>query len=1262
MRCLFFGCLIISMMVLSAAGCSGSSSPTTPASNPDQHTALIDAALDGVETQNTELVSIKLDNHELLPWGFRDVILFSEGTFPLDIVLEEPDREIVLEVENAILLVDGEESEEYRGPANAEFEVTEFSERIAIHLEITGERLQTRDIIVRTAPSPHRPAPGMSGFHSYTDPETGATFDIAEWELLFGVQDGTSLKAVEALVAALDCEILREIPKINIFRIRIPANQAYERSIRLFESSGIVEFAEPNVLRYPSIIPNDTYEYLEYGNDLMQLYDAWDITQGTDDIIIAVVDSGTMRDHPDLAANCLVGEDFIDPIGDGEGGETPGDGAGDDSNVGHGTHCSGIVGAIGNNSEGVSGHSWNTKILPCRVFPIDGDSGAMESDIADAIVWAADQGADGISMSFGGYGGSSTEQTAINYAWGQDVVLVAAAGNGNTTYPHYPSSFPYVISVAATNSNDQKASFSNYGVNQVDVSAPGVNIPSSVFYEHGGDPYSVPENQRYEQWSGTSMACPQVAGLVALVASYYPLYTNAQIVDQIVYTADNIDAINPGYIGELGTGRINDYKALTTPLEPDFEILSFFSGDDQPLFSQGNRDGFINPGEIIEFRPTMKNTGLAGAYQCYIYLVEDAGNIQILNDSLFLNIMYPGEIYTHPDPIIFRASPGITTDTVAQITFRFEFTDGDPIEVPYSIEVRADLGILDMVDVTGNGLLEDFIPKGVSGVPALTFSIEGDQNYATLDKLTVTQTGTAGVESLGEVQLWLDEDGNGVFSDVFDTRVAYRSYDNPGWRGQFDDLNDPNTGFNNGAGYEEFDPVMFDISGEAHFYEIVVPTAPGVPRSIFVNLEILPTAITGDTVQVGILDSSDVIVLAPDQVNPINFPIQSDEVPIRGTWQDAQKLTNTTGTAQQRHSWRAQTATCPATGNVYVVFDTNRYGDFDVMIRRSTDLASTFDDAVMIDGSSDNEFFPDIQVDSSGVVHVVYYSTKINDFNREIYFCKSNDFGVSFETPVRLTNATRDSRVPKLAIGPDDSVNVAWNDDRTATDDYNIYFKRSDDGGDTWATHVMVNDSYVASTEVAITVGGDGVIHIVWEELSGQWWNPYANVWYARSVDDGLNFSTATKITTGIYNNNGYHADIAADGLGNVYSVFHYVGGPDAEISCIISNDSGVNWNAGFSLTNNNIPDSRPAIVVNSDSSLVDIIYRSLQANSWNIWHTYSEDGLSSWNDPVQVSSSTWGEASEPVIVRDSGKNIYAFWEDLVSSVDHEVFYNRFLF
>ncbi|MCX6645230.1 MAG: S8 family serine peptidase [bacterium] len=1270
MRSLIFTCFFTLFLVVLIGGCSGSSSPVSPDNSTDQHNASITAALNNVEIQNTDIQSLKLDGNELLPWGFRDAILADGGIYPIEIGLTAPDREISLSIDNAVLLSDGEPVDNYHGPADANLSIRDFSERIIVRLEISGEPVRKREIIVRTAPCEDRPAPGMSGYHSFTDPETGVSYDIADNELLVGIQAGTELAVVEALVSALDCEILREIPKINVFRVRIPGTHEYGKFIELFESSSIVKYAEVNGIRYVDIIPDDTYEDQEYENGLLHLYEAWDITEGTLDTLICVIDSGAMRDHPDLAANIIDGEDFINPIGDGLGGETPGDGQDNDNdgypdgNVGHGTHCAGILGAVGNNDEGVSGHSWNTKIMPLRVFPTDGDSGAMEDAIAEALVYAADYGGvDGISMSFGAFGGSQAEQDAINYAWNKGCVLVAAAGNNDSSSPFYPAAYANVLSVAATDSNDKKADFSNYG-STIDVCAPGVDIISSIFYEYSGSPDSVPENQRYAVYNGTSMACPQVSGLVALIATQFPAYTNTQIVDQIKFTADNIDSQNPSYIGKLGSGRINDYRAVTTAQEPDFQIISISSDDDQPLYSQGNRDGFVNPGEIIEFRPTFKNSGLASAQDCYVSLEDQTGNIQILNDNLFLNIMSPGETYSHPDPFIIRANPNITQNTDVELNFIFEFTGGDPIEVPYSFTVRADLGTVDIVDAYGQGLLENYLPKGVSDVPALSFTLEGDTNYATLEELTVSQTGTAGPDSLGNVQLWLDQDGNGSFSTLFDTRVAYRSYNDPRWRGQFDDLNDPNTGFNSGVDYTTFDPVFFDSSGKAHFYQIVVPTAPGIPRTIFVVIQVLSTANSEETVQIGILEGSDVIVKTPDQVNPIDFPIQTDEVPIRGTWQDPQQLTMTGGSGESNYSWRAETATCPVTGNVYVVFDTNRTGNFDVMVMRSTNKAQSFEDPVLIDGSPQNDYYPDVQVDSEGVVHVVYYSNKINNNNREIFYCRSTDFGVTWGEPVRLTNATRDSRIPKLAIGLDDSINVAWHDDRTADNDYNIYFIRSDDGGDTWSTDLMVNDSNPPSTEVAIAVGYDGVIHIVWEEVTGQWWNSVSNVFYARSTNNGLNFSTQAKLNTGSYDSRCAHADITADDLGNVYAVFHYTPqNQDSEICAISSNNSGMSWNPIVNITSNNVPDSRPCIHVTPDGDFVDIAFRSLQAETWNIWHTYSEDGLASWEDPVQISASIWGDSREPVVTRDLSDNIYAFWEDLIDDNDnYEVFYNRFLF
>ncbi len=1266
MRYLFYLCIFAGMLLL--VSCSGSSSPVTPdnPSEQDTHNLAVEAALDGVEIQNTDLLSVRLGGTELLPWGLIEVILESGGTYPIEIGLENPAGEVLVSVDGAALLVDSSPVESYRGPVAGNIAVTDLEERIVLHIKVPGENPQVRDITIRTAPNDAWPTIANLGVENFIEPETGISFDIAVREVCVGVTPGTDIKVVEALVGSLGCEILRALPNIDVYRVRIPDGSSYEHYFRLYESSGIVLFAEPNAIHYPDIVPNDTYEEYEYGNGLMQLYEAWDIDQGSSDTIVAIVDSGIMRDHPDLYENVIDGEDFIDPPGDGLGGETPGNGVDEnndgyaDGNVGHGTHCAGIAGAVGNNSEGVSGHTWNTHLLPCRVFPVDGDSGANDTDVADAIMWASDQGAIAISLSLGSPYGSGTEQAAINYAWGNGSVIVAAAGNSNSTGSHYPSMFPNVISVASTTANDTKSSFSNYSTT-VDCSAPGSNITSTYFYEHGGDPWSVSESNRYASMSGTSMACPQVSGLIGLVASYYPTYTNSEVADQVVFTADNIDAQNPSYVGMLGTGRINAYNALTMPLAPDFEILKLWTDDDNPLYSQGNRDGFLNPGEIIEFKPTIRNTGTKAAPDCMLSLEGAGTNFQTLNAAIDLGFFDRGDTITPDVPLIFRVDPNITDDTVVDLTLHFEFLNGDPIDVLYPVTVRTDKGVVDTIGFYGEGLLEDEIRKGVTGVAALSFTIEGDLNYGTLDELIVHQTGSAAPSSFTDVQLWLDSDGDGVFIPQYDTRIAYQSYDHEGYRGTFDDLNDPSAGFNTGIDYEPFPDVLFDDAGLAHFYEIVLPTAPGVPRTVYVVIGILPAAVTGETVQIGILTADDVTVRVPDQVNPLDFPIQSDEVPIVGTWLDPVQLTISGPSTEPAYSWRAETDICPVTNNVYVVFDSNRLGDFDVFIRRSTDQAENFDPALLLDDDGGREFYPDVAVDSAGVVHVVYYSTKIANDNREIYYARSTDNGATFEDPVRLTDATRDSRIPKIAVGPDDSLNIAWHDNRTGSSDYNIYFKRSDDGGDTWTDDLMVADTSDESEEAAIAVGGDGVIHITWEEFSG-WYA--GNTFYARSIDDGLNFSSPVQLSSGTYDGRGYHSDVVADDLGHVYVVFHYVPwGEDAEITSVISDNSGESWNTPLAITDNDVPDSRPAIHVMPDGSWIDIVYRIREAGTWNIRHVQSDDGLATWSEPFQISISDGGDAREPVVARAANFNIYAFWEDIVNANgDYEVFYNRFLF
>ncbi|MFH1676108.1 MAG: S8 family serine peptidase, partial [bacterium] len=1193
-----------------------------------------------VEILNADLVSIKLDGIELLPWGYKYLTLKGKNSYELEIGLKGDGR-ISLETEGAVLNVDGKILESFTGSSNRDFKLTDPGEWVTINLEVLSEPVQKRSITVRTVPADDLPIPPLPGTYNCTGTESGINFDAALNELQVGFHEGTPIQVVEALVGALGCELLRAIPKIDVYRIRIPGENQYEKFFALFKESSVVDFAEYNPLLYTCIIPNDTYESYEYGNGLMHCYEAWDITEGTSDTLACLIDSGAMRDHPDLYENIVDGEDFISPIGDGLGGETPGDGVDNnndgvpDGNVGHGTHCAGIIGARGNNDEGVSGISWFTHIMPLRVFPVDGDSGAMDSSINEAITYAADHDGTVISLSLGSFYPSSAEQAAINYAWNAGTVVVAAAGNSNTSTPFYPASLANVLSVAATNSADKRASWSDYGT-WVDVSAPGVEITSSFFYEHTGDPWSVPENQRYATMSGTSMACPQVSGLVTLVASYFPLMTNSEVADQVKYTADNIDAKNPGYEGLLGIGRINAYRALTTPLAADFEIVSLWTDDDNPAYSQGNRDGFLNPGEIIELKPKFRNIGIKAAGNCYVSIQSTNGLIEPLFDKVFIGYADKGAIVQPQYPLVFRIKPSATDGEIAEATFVFEYLNGDPIELPYSFTVRGDQGTVDTVNVDGEGLLHDEVAKGIGQVAALKLTLEGDVNYATLEDVTIHQSGTADSNDLGEVQLWLDINGDDSFSSLYDMRIAYRSYYHTGFRGGFDDINDKENGLPGGAKYEDFLPVYFDLQGDAHFRECVVPTSPGVPRTIFVIIDVLPTATTGHTVQVGIESASDFVMKIPDQVSPLGFPIETEEVPIVGRWLEPKQLTDTPGGSDSMYSWRAETATCPVSGNVYCVFDSNRNGDFDVFLMRSTNNAESFEDPVLLDSSNANEFYPDVQVDSSGAVHVVYYSTKISNNNREIYYVRSTDFGVTFEDPVRLTSASGNSRLPKLAVGPDDSLNVAWHDDHTAPDDYNIYFMKSTDGGDMWGATVQVCDTNPASEEVAIAVGGDGTIHITWEEATN-WYS--SNVFYSRSPN-GTNWTVPFKISNGATNNRGSHSDVAADDNGNVYVVFHVTANPDAEIAFTKSQNSGANWGMPVLLTDNSIPDSRPAIYTRPDGSYVDIVFRRLNAGTWNIFHTLSMDNLETWSDPVQISKSEGGDAREPVVARASNLNI----------------------
>ena len=310
-------------------------------------------------------------------------------------------------------------------------------------------------------------------------------------------------------------------------------------TVRSLSEDPRVEYAEPNYLYYPSLLPNDEFFDLQWHYALINLPEAWDRTVGSDEVVVAVLDTGVV-DHPDLRDRLSGGYDFISSRGNANDGDRidpdptdPGDDPRQESSSFHGTHVAGTVGATTVNGDGVAGVTWATRIMPLRVL---GTEGGSNSDIAQAIRYAAglsnasdtvpDSIARVINMSLGGEDFSRTIQDAVNAAREAGAIVVAAAGNENSGKPSYPAAMDGVISVAAVDATSARAPYSNFG-DTIDVAAPGGNARLDT----NGDDFAdgvlstlANDNGEFSFvfLQGTSMASPHVAGVVALMLAANP--------------------------------------------------------------------------------------------------------------------------------------------------------------------------------------------------------------------------------------------------------------------------------------------------------------------------------------------------------------------------------------------------------------------------------------------------------------------------------------------------------------------------------------------------------------------------------------------------------------------------------------------------------------------------------------------------------------------------------------------------------------------
>lgn len=348
----------------------------------------------------------------------------------------------------------------------------------------------------------------------------------------------------------------------SIFTLTVSNQDTAE--IKLLEEFSFVKYIEAIPDYHSFLTPNDL-DSRQYNLDVIQAQNAWDIVSDASNVVVAVIDDAVDISHPDLQPNVWYnskeivngvdddGNGYIDDVSgydvaDKDNNPRPPASA-SSSNFSHGTHCAGIVSAATNNNTGIASIGYNAKIMAVKCKP-DGSTGGSIPAAYLGVEYAIAAGADIMSLSWGGSSFSQTYQTLFDIAHNQGMVVVAAAGNSNSSSPMFPASYNHVISVAATDQNDVKANFSNYG-STVDVSAPGVNIWSTV-----------PGSSGYDFKSGTSMACPLVAGLCALMVANVPNASPDSIESCLKNSADNHYNKNSNYTGMLGSGRVNARAAL----------------------------------------------------------------------------------------------------------------------------------------------------------------------------------------------------------------------------------------------------------------------------------------------------------------------------------------------------------------------------------------------------------------------------------------------------------------------------------------------------------------------------------------------------------------------------------------------------------------------------------------------------------------------------------------------------------------------------
>lgn len=525
---------------------------------------------------------------------------------------------------------------------------------------------------------------------------------------------------------------------LQTFEMKLRDHSKLEEAIAALEQQPEIEYAEKVPMQYTDFKPNDTLYNLVSGLnnwnwhlDKIQAEQAWDISQGNAEIKVAIVDNAIWSEHPDLADKIVLQRDVMNNTNS----SNPPAG-GDPNEWSHGTHCSGLATAITNNTIGVAGIGYNTSIIAVKAA-YDNNSNGIYGQYG--MSWAMNNGANVISMSYGGPGFNSTVQNLINAGHNNGIVFVAAAGNDNNSLLHYPSAYNHVISVAATDENDKKADFSNFS-ESVDVAAPGgsgINGPAGLL----STTWAYTTHGYYDSYSGTSMACPMVSGICSLILSINPDLTPDQVEEILESTADNIDDLNPDYIGMIGSGRVNAYQALLavpfTP-EPDFTA-------DVPLITPGSTVNFTDltlgipstwswtfeggvPATSTSPNPTV-NYPNAGIFDVTLEVSNDFGTTTITKEDFI-------EVTTTPAPYVMFAVSDTSACIMEAVMFE-DMTLYQPTSWLWNIE-PGEYEFLQNTSATSQNPIVEFLEPGEYSISLTATNANGSSTTSYIDFLKIT--------------------------------------------------------------------------------------------------------------------------------------------------------------------------------------------------------------------------------------------------------------------------------------------------------------------------------------------------------------------------------------------------------------------------------------------------------------------------------------------------------------------------------------------